>query len=231
MRDVNGFDVGSPAPRPAAQQPTEPSDTKSVSVIEDGHPSRTEPADAVGLVVKEATGEPTVQTHRDDATEFAGDFPSYLRFAVDPQSTMRSPDGCKHLFGVLSEMSGESRDELWAPRVERELRTLLEQHPLGFRVSVGCRATVCQITNIGPVTAILENEAAFGTYWSNFEDNLRNAPIASELATRRFFTAEYPEDPTQAISGYVFTSVGQATPSEPPHCAPFHPHSRSDRKP
>lgn len=154
-----------------------------------------------------------------------GDFPPYLAAVAHTEPDQRDPRGCKLVSGLLVEMAGEARDDLWAPRVERELRAMLGDHPMGFAVSVGCRATICQVTEIGTlVEHDLVTERAWAAYWSGFMQKLRSSPVAAELATRRFFSGNFPPHPNWLISGYVFTTVGHAaSPGEPADCAPFEP--------
>ncbi len=158
-----------------------------------------------------------------------GDVPSYLGYVMAMPTSDRNPRGCKSPSRLLAEMSQESRDELWASRVERELRDLLLPHPLGFPVSVGCRATFCQVTEIGdpfaatgPAKGPVEQ-----AFWKDFWDRLRASPVAAEFASEHCFAGTYAPKPSTFpppfIAGCIYTSSGQATPSEPADCAPFTP--------
>ena len=153
----------------------------------------------------------------------SNDYPTYLGAVASKWFPHRSENGCKSPSAVLADMAEEPRDVLWAPRMERELRALLEPHPLNFAVSVGCRATICQITAIGPHADALEHQTEAQRFWGLFQRRLRASPIARELATYRFFGGMETMDELQAIAGFVLTSVGQASPDEPTECAPFVP--------
>jgi hypothetical protein len=158
-----------------------------------------------------------------------GDVPPYLGYVMAMPTSNRDPRGCKSPSRLLAEMSQESRDELWASRVESELRDLLEPHPLGFPVSVGCRATFCQVTELGDLFAATgpANGLAEQAFWKDFRDRLRASPVAAEFASEHCFAGNYaPKQstfPSLFIAGCIYTSSGQATPSEPADCAPFTP--------
>lgn len=151
------------------------------------------------------------------------DYPPYLGAVASKWFPDRANNGCKSPSALLTEMAEEPRDGLWAPRMERELRGLLETHPLGFAVSVGCRATICQVTAIGPHADALEHEAESQRFWGLFQQRLRASPTAGEFATYRYFAGTEPMGDLQVIAGIVLTSVGQASPDEPGDCAPFAP--------
>ncbi len=153
------------------------------------------------------------------------ELPSYLSFYATQSHPPPSPNECKDPFELLVEMNEESRDETWASRVEQELHALLVPHPLGFHVTITCRAAICQVTALGPGKQILENETEYNVYWSEFMEKLRHAPFAAEFATVRFFAAPYVEDPTQDIAGYVFTTVGHPATTNSRDCANFKPSS------
>lgn len=151
------------------------------------------------------------------------DYPPYLGLVASKWFPPRSDNGCKSPSALLAEMAEEPRDTLWAPRMERELRALLEPHPLGFAVSVGCRATICQITTIGPHADALEHQAEVKRFWGFFQSRLAASPAAREFASHRYFSGMEPMGELKAIDGIVLTSVGQASPDEPASCASFVP--------
>jgi hypothetical protein len=156
------------------------------------------------------------------------DLPSYLNFyAREPPPTF-PPDECNGPFELLVEMNEAPRDDVWASRVERELHALLQPHPLGFHVTITCRAAICQVTALGPGSQIREKETEYNAYWSEFMEKLRHAPFAPEFVTARFFGAAYVEDPTQDIAGFVFTTVGHPAATKSPDCANFKPSSARD---
>jgi hypothetical protein len=233
MRDADP--VVSPLPVRQAEKPAE---APSTALVTDTPVSRAEITGSGGPVVEEVAGDPQAQTHPDGsmtgvpAPFAAGDFPPYLGAVANAGPSSLDARGCKSPSRLLADMSQESRDELWAPRVERELRAMLGQHPFGFQVSVGCRATICQITEIGAITEIdPADDDEWRRHWGSFMRNFLNSPLASEFATSRFFAGRYSSDVTPEpgeipsgywdIAGFVLTSAGQATPSEPPDCSLF----------
>jgi hypothetical protein len=157
----------------------------------------------------------------DAASNFApGDYPSYLEAVVGRSPPERDPQGCRSIQSLLAEMADEQRDELWAARVERDLRELLGRHPLGFTASVGCRATICQVSNVG-VLAALETPANAREdyrYWKNFREDLLASPVAVEFSSGRAIAGNFMPDPDQHIVAYVFTSTGRGSAEEPTGC-------------
>lgn len=151
------------------------------------------------------------------------DYPPYLGVVASKWFPPRMGNGCKTPSALLAEMAEEPRDTLWAPRIERELRMLLEPHPLSFAVSIGCRATICQVTAIGPHADALEHQAEVKRFWGIFQRRLAAAAVGPEFATYRYFSGMEPMGELKAIDGIVLTSVGQASPDEPASCASFVP--------
>jgi hypothetical protein len=207
---VSAVEVPLPAVReaakfPAAAAPADASTSPEAPAVPPG--STSPPATAFGV--------PTEM--------ISDDYPPYLGAVASSWFPFRFENGCKSPSALLTDMAEEPRDPLWASRMERELRALLESHPLGFAVSVGCRATICQITAIGPHATALEHPTEAQRFWGLFERRLRASPIAREFATKRFFAGVEPRGTLEAIAGIVLTSVGQASPDEPADCAPFAP--------
>lgn len=202
------------APLPAAREAGQP---PAAAALADALTNTEAPAEAPGSTSPPATafGVPTGM--------ISHDYPPYLGAVASSWFPLRFESGCKSASGVLADMAEEPRDALWAPRMERELRALLEPHPLGFAVSVGCRATICQLTAIGPHATAPEHSTEPSSVWGLFQRRLRASPIAREFATYRYFSGAQPMGELQFIDGIVLTSVGQASPDEPTDCAPYAP--------
>jgi hypothetical protein len=212
---------------PTADTPPEQVAPATTTAHPDGVDSskNAEPADTESHAQNESVSSAIVLT----PDMLAGDVPPYLGYVMAMATSDRNPRGCKSPSRLLAEMSQESRDELWASRVESELRDLLEPHPLGFPVSVGCRATLCQVTELGDlfVAAGPANGLAEQAFWKDFRDRLRAGSVAAEFASEHCFAGNYaPKQstfPSLFITGCIYMSSGQATPSEPADCAPFTP--------
>ena len=92
-------------------------------------------------------------------------------------------------------------------------------------VSVGRRATICQVTEIGdPFDATgPANGPVEQAFWKDFWDRARASPVAAEFASEHCFAGNYaPKQstfPSLFITGCIYMSSGQATPSEPADCA------------
>ncbi len=117
----------------------------------------------------------------------SGDFPLYLTVVARP-TPGESPSGCKETGVLLAEMAEETRDELWADRIERNLRKFIGQHPHGFHVSVGCRATICQVSVVGDPDALSPDSGRADTlFWSRFRQRLGRSTTGVELGRNGFF--------------------------------------------
>jgi hypothetical protein len=149
------------------------------------------------------------------------ELPAYLSFFTAHSGDSVSPNGCKDPFQLLAEMARGSREGTSASQMEEALQDLLERHPLGFSVSITCRAAICQISDIGPITELLQREQQHRAFWGNFIERLQGAPSSFDVASVSYFTATAPEDPNQNISGYVLTTKERVAPSESPDCARF----------
>jgi hypothetical protein len=155
----------------------------------------------------------------------SGDFPLYLT-VVARQSSGKAPGGCKDVRALLAEMAEEPRDTLWADHMERELREFIGPHPHGFHVSVGCRASICQVSVVGEHDALTEDSgAAAAKFWHNFRQGVQHSAMADEVGFNWFFGGIYPTHPPQHIEGTVLTSIGR---EEPPGCRTFGSRQDSD---
>ncbi|HEX5787561.1 MAG TPA: hypothetical protein VFY03_05240 [Woeseiaceae bacterium] len=132
----------------------------------------------------------------------------------------RDPRGCKTPAAVLDAMAEEARDELWAVRMERELADQLGRHPLGFEVTVSCRATICQATEYGDLEVLQHggNQRKAKTYWDEFRDKLEASPVAEEIGRWHSFAGNFSPEPDMHVAGYVLIGVGQGASDEPAWC-------------
>lgn len=219
--------------------PGVPMDDESAPAPVD-EPARTQLETASGEIAAERADDTRGETRAPQVTTvpppavIVADFPPYLSSVASGGLPPRFERGCKSPSLLLSEMAEEPRDELWASRVERELEAMLGRHPWGFQVTVGCRATICQVTEVGKITGLdPAAEAEWHRYWGSFFRTFRSSPLASEFATSRFFAGRFSADRTPEpgetpsgywdIAGFVLTSTGQGTPAEPADCSPFRP--------
>jgi hypothetical protein len=192
--------------RPVAEAPADASSSPGAPAVPDEPVS--EPTTAFGV--------PTAM--------ISHDYPPYLG-VVASWFPPRDHKGCKSSSALLAEMAGEPRDPLWAPRIEKELLELLEPHPLGFAISVGCRATICQVTSVGPFARALEHsdsgevQSIFGL----FGRRLRASPVVREFTRSQYFSGAAPMGEVMFIEGVVLTSVGLASSDEPADCILFDP--------
>jgi hypothetical protein len=228
-------DILAPQPSPP-EHSSKPSNSTIAPTLTDAQGSGRVPASPKRQAGQEATGESVVEEVIADTIAspphvdpvITSDLPSYLSYWATLPQPRPYPHECKDPFELLVEMNEAPRDEVWASRVERELHALLQPHPLGFHVSITCRAAICQVTALGPSSQIRENQTEYNVYWWEFMEKLRHAPFASEFVTAQFFAAQHVEDTSQDIAGYVFTTVGHPAATKSPECANFKPSSAQD---
>ncbi len=207
MWDAREVSTSAPAASPPTHVARSTSAT-SVPELASQEGSSSESADAERNIADDAIVQHVTERASEDS--FAGpplnaepvitrQLPSYLDFYVSSADSTRLRNGCKDPLQLMAEMKVGTRDDEWAERIEEGLQSFLGPHPLGFLVTVTCRAAICQITALGPGKEILGNEEKYEAYWDEFMSKLRYSPIAAEFATRQYFGAPYPEDPSQEM--------------------------------
>lgn len=149
----------------------------------------------------------------------APNFPEYLRIMLDgPFSlhTISSPEGCMtNIAGVLEEMRLETRDALWADRVEAELRAIWTssgQQPLPL--SVGCRSTICQVSAVGQMSDDV------GQNYRSASRDFRSSDLAMEFSSMRqiYGRRNFGDGELRPVALWVLVSNGNSAPREQPHC-------------
>ena len=145
------------------------------------------------------------------------ELPSYL----ESYASQRDPNSriCMNAFDLLNEMQKLARNEASDARTERNLKDLLEPHPLGFPVTITCGGGICQVSDLGPDEKIRERNIEYDTYWGEFGQRLyRVDPIASQLATFALVFAEYPKDTSQSITAFILTTKARVITADSLNC-------------
>lgn len=160
----------------------------------------------------------TADAASDQTSAADPDFPDYLQVMLDgPFSlhTIPAPEGCTTIAGVLEEMRLETRDALWADRVEAELRAIWTssgQKPLPL--SVGCRSTICQVSAVGEISDDV------GENYQSARRAFGLSDLAKEFSSMRQVSARrsFGDGEVKPVAVWVLTSNGNSAPREQPHC-------------
>lgn len=154
----------------------------------------------------------------DQTSAVDADFPDYLQHMLDGPFSLHAipaPEGCTAIADVLEEMRLETRDALWADRVEAELRaiwTSTGRKPLPL--SVSCRSTICQVSAIGQVSDDV------GSNYQTARGAFGSSDLATEFSSMRQVSARrsFGGGEARPVAVWVLTSNGNSAPGEEPHC-------------
>jgi hypothetical protein len=171
------------------------------------------------LPVESSNGAPALEP-----VMLTGDFPLYLTVVARPTGEIGGVR--EHTGALLTEMAEEPRDAMWANRMERELREFIGPHPHGFHDSVGCRASICQVSVVGEPSALAEDSgAAESMFWYYFRQGVEHSGTGDELGFSGYVVGVFPTHPPQHIAAMVLTSAGRDV---PPGCRTFRSPPDSD---